>query len=277
MFDVYSVIANDSTTAFSQSKKQNDKTNLVVLKGGFSTDDSRYNFELNSDGTGEVFYTDFIEDSEDFLHEINVETLAEEIERAVKAEISLQSEQNELEDSDIESIREETSSEMLEEVFWEEINQTLEDPFFRSFYDDSEWGEAFTCECGTVEEFEEFLELCVLTERDISSPDDYLLVEGETDCEESGLSDGSYYTERLEKLVEIACKYFKPSGFRYDYNDGCYDRYSGYSMSSESISISLKESFSTPAREKMLGMVKLRKKLAAMEVTNEVIEWLTNF
>ena len=275
MFDVNTVITDKPPIA--ESEKQNNRTNLIVLKGGFSTEDSRYSFELSSDGTGRIFYSDFEEDSEDFLHEINVEAHSKEIERDVKAETELQSEQGVLEDSEIQTIREDTVSEILEEVFWEEINQTLEDPFFRSFYDDSEWGEEFACEGGTVEEFENFLELCVLTERQITSPDDYLFVEAETDCEDAGLSDCSYYSERLGELVEIACKYYKPSGFRYDYNDGCYDRYSGYSMSSESISVSLRESSKTPAREKMLGMINLRKKLAAMDVASDVIERLTTF
>ena len=277
MFEVNSVIADEPPITLAEGEKQNDRTNLVVLKGGFSTDDHRYDFELNSDGAGTIFYSDFVEDSEEFLHEINVEALSEEIEKAVKAEINLQSEQNDLEDSDTENIREDTTSEMLEEFFWEEINQTLEDPFFRSSYDDSEWGEEFACENGTIQEFEEFLELCVLTEREISSPDDYLLVEAETECEDAGLSDCSYYTERLEELVNIACKYYKPGGFRYDYNDGCYDRYSGYSMSSESVSVSLLESSKTPAREKMLKMVKLREKLFEMKVPGETIERLTAF
>jgi hypothetical protein len=81
----------------------------------------------------------------------------------------------------------------------------------------------------------------------------------------------------LGELVEIACEHFKPSGFRYDYNDGCYDRYSGYSMLSESVSISLSESTSAPAREKMLGMVRLEKKLVQMDVSSEKIARLTAF
>lgn len=248
-----------------------------VLKGGFSTGDYSYKFDLKSDGTGKIFYSDCLDDSEEILHEVNVQKLAVEIEEAIKAEIDLQSRENLLEDSEIETIREDIYQEKLEEVFWEEINQTLDDPFFRSLYDDSEWGEEFNCEKGTVEEFEEFLELCVLTEREIGSLDDYLLVEAETEFEEAGLSDCSYHTERLEELVDIACNYFKPSGFRYDYNDGCYDRYSGYSMWSESVSICLSESSKTPAREKMLGMIKLKEKLFEMNVSNETIEKLTTF
>lgn len=101
-------------------ENQIGKTDLTVLKGGFSTSDHRYDFEIKSDGTGETFYTDFDEDSEEFLHEIKVEKLASEIEEAIWEQIALQSEPNALEDSEIESIREETVAEMLKKVFWEE-------------------------------------------------------------------------------------------------------------------------------------------------------------
>ena len=272
------VRVDDAPTEVEENEKLDDKTNLIVLKGSFSSGDSSYEFELKSDGTGEIFYTDFPTDSEEFAHEVKVEKLAREIEEAIIEEIALQSGQNALENSEIENIRQETFSEMVEEVFWEEINQTLEDPFFRSFYDDGEWGEEFGCECGTVDEFIEFLELCVLTEREIlPSNEDYLVVEAETDFDAAGISECSYYTERLGELVEIACDYYKPTGFRYDYNDGCYDRMSGYSMSSESVSVSLQESARVPTREKMLGMVRLKVKLAAMEIEREKIERLTAF
>lgn len=262
-----------------EALEKNDRTDLIVLKGGFSSGDNSYKFELRSDSTGEIFYSDFPTDSEEFCHEIKVGELAREIEETIKAEIALpfRGEQA-LEASEIESLRQETTSEMLEDVFWEEINQTLEDPFFRSsFFSDEDWGEEFRCERGTVDEFVEFLELCVLTEREIKETDDYLIVEAETDFDLAGLSECSYFTERLGELVEIACEYYKPTGFHYDYNDGCYDRMSGYSMSSESISISLAESARAPSREKMLGMIELRKKLAAMDTPGEKIERLTAF
>ncbi len=272
------VRAEDAPTEVDENEKLDDKTNLIVLKSSFSSGDSSYKFELKSDGTGVIFYTDFPTDSEEFAHEVKVEKLVREIEEAILEEIALQSQAAALDDAEIESIREETTSEKLDEVFWEEINQTLEDPFFRSFYDDGEWGEEFQTECGTANEFTEFLELCVMTEIEIiSSNEDYLVVEAETECDAAGISDCSYYTERLGELVEIACEHFKPSGFRYDYNDGCYDRYSGYSMSSESISISLRESSNAPAREKMLGMIRLKGKLVAMDVPVETVEKLTAF
>lgn len=270
--------AEDARTEIGELEKRANKTNLIVLKGGFSSGDSSYKFELKSDGTGVIFYTDFPTDSEEFAHEVKVEKLAREIEEAITQEIALQSEQKVLEDSEIENIRQEAFSETLEDVFWEKINQTLEDPFFRSFYDDGEWGEEFGCDRGTVDEFIEFLELCVLTERGIHPEgEDYLVVEAETDFDAAGISECGYYTERLGELVEIACEYYKPSGFRYDYNDGCYDRASSYSMSSESVSVSLQESARAPVREKMLGMMQLRKKLAQMEMAMDKIARLTAF
>ncbi len=118
----------------------------------------------------------------------------------------------------------------------------------------------------------------MLTEREIIvGNEDYLIVEAETEFDAAGISDCSYYTNRLGELVDIVCEYYKPSGFRYDYNDGCYDRNSGYSMSSESVSVSLSEAARAPVREKMLGMVRLKEKLHAMNVPAEKIERLTAF
>lgn len=278
MFDVSTATTSKPSTDFADSKKLTAETNLTVLKGVFSSGDSSYSFELKSDGAGAIIYSDGFSDADEFNHEVDVENLRQEIGEAIGEEILLQSQVAALDDSEIESIRAEVTAEKLEEVFWEEINQSLEDPFFRSFYDGDEWGEEFQTERGTVDEFIEFLELCVLTEREIvAGNEDYLVVEAESEFDEAGISDCSYYSDRLGGLVEIACAHFKPSGFRYDYNDGCYDRYSGYSMSSESVSISLRESANAPAREKMLGMVRLKEKLIAMEVSPEVIEKLTAF
>lgn len=261
-----------------QDENLSDGSDSIVLKGVFSSGENSYSFELKSDGTGEIIYSEFISDTEEFDHETDVKVLAREIEEAITEEISSRSCESALDEAEILAIREEITAGKLEEVFWEEINGRLEDPFYRSFYDDSEWGEEFQTTRGMVDDFLEFLELCVLTEREIvAGSEDYLVVEAESELDAAGISDCSYYSERLEALVEIACAHFKPSGFRYDYNDGCYDRYSGYSMSSQSVSISLRDSANAPAREKMLGMVKLKEKLAAMEVTSEAIEKLTAF
>ena len=285
MFDVIPAVrAEDvsaavTTEAEKMTDQADEKSPLMVLEGSFSSGESSYKFRLKSNGAGEIFYSDFDGgDAEEFAHEVEVEKIARDIEQIVREQIALQSEKETLDDAEIESIREEISGEMLEEIFWEEINQTLEDPFFRSFYDDSEWGEEFQTTRGMVNEFLEFLELCVLTEREIfAGGEDYLVVEAETEFDAAGISECSYYTERLGELVEIACEYYKPSGFRYDYNDGCYDRASGYSMSSESVSVSLLEAGRAPVREKMLANIQLREELLQMEIAADKIERLTAF
>lgn len=285
MFDVVSSAARAepecvfTAEAEKADDRTDERTNLLSLEGSFSSGENSYKFVLNSNGTGEIFYSDFDDDTEEFAHEIEVEKLAREIEDAVRGQIALQSEAETLDDAEIENVREEISAEMLDEIFWERINPTLEDPFFRSFYDDAEWGEEFQTARGTVDEFIEFLELCVLTEREIvfGCSEDYLIVEAETEVDAAGISDCSYYSERLGELVEIACAHFKPSGFRYDYNDGCYDRASGYCLSSESVSVSLAEAARTPSREKMLGMIRLREKLVEMKIEEEKIQRLTAF
>ncbi len=98
-------------------ENQTNETNSIVLRSGFSTSDHRYNFEIKSDGTGEIFYSDFANDSEEFEHEVKVEKLAAEIEEAIREQIALQSQENAFDDAEIESISEEIFSEMLEEGF----------------------------------------------------------------------------------------------------------------------------------------------------------------
>ena len=275
MFDL-DVIANEQTHQFSEVQTSPKKSDVTTLKGSFSSCDNTYKFQIKSDGSGIIFCPESFSD-EEFTHEIEVEKLADEIKEAVNSELENQAETIVIESSEFKNIADEIIAEKLEEIFWEEINQTLEDPFFRSLDDESEWGEAVRCEFGDEGEFEEFLEVCVLTEKHISNSDDYLIIYTETECDAAGIGENGFYSERLAELVEIACQYFKPVGHRYDYNDGYYDRYSGYSMSSEAINISMKEFAKTPAREKMLGMIELRKKLSAMKVENEKIDRLTSF
>ena len=277
MLDAVIAVEKPREIEIGRGENRIERAVLVVLKGGFSTSDHSYKFEIKADGAGEIFYSDFDGDAEEFAHEIKVEELAADIEKAISEQFDLQREENRLEDGEIETIRDEISGEMLEEVFWERINPTLEDPFFRSTFDDVDWGEEFQTERGTVDDLLEFLKLCALTEREISSPDDFLVVEAETEIDCAELSECSYYTERLSELVEIACEYYKPSGFRYDYNDGCYDRQSGYCLESESISVSLAEAARAPTREKMLAMIRLREKLVQMEIEEEKIKRLTAF
>ncbi len=119
------------------SRRESDSSNpnVIKLKSGFSTCDSRYHFEIRSDGTGTIFYTEFYPESEEFIHEVNLTELTAKLEEKVQAQINFQREIDGLEDSEIENIIQEVMVEILEDFFWNEINHTLEDPFFRSFDD----------------------------------------------------------------------------------------------------------------------------------------------
>lgn len=249
-----------------------EEAELKVLKCEFSTSDNSYRLALRSDGSGEIFYSDFPGDVEEFDYDLSFNEISVEIENACKKE----TENTELEPAEIETIHREITSEMLAAIFWEKINPTLDDPFFRSSYEDIE-GEEFQTTNGSIEEFTDFLKLCMLTEREIKDADDHLIVEAETDIDPAGINDNCCHTERLTELVRIGCEYFQPVGYYYDYNDGLPDRMSGYCLTADYISLSFAEFASIPSREKMLGMVELRKKLAGMNVPAERIVKLTSF
>ncbi len=190
------VITEGRTNQFIETETIPQKSDVTTLKGSFSSCDNTYKFEIKSDGSGIIFCPESFSD-EEFSHEIEVEKLADEIKETVNSELKNQAETMVTESSEFNNIAEEIAAEKLEEIFWEEINQTLEDPFFRSLDDESEWGEAVHCEFGEEGEFEEFLELCVLTEKHISNSDDYLIIYTETDCDAAGISESGYYSERL--------------------------------------------------------------------------------
>ncbi|HRH45204.1 MAG TPA: hypothetical protein PKY82_26435, partial [Pyrinomonadaceae bacterium] len=161
MFDVNSVPITVELKVGETSYHSSSEPSLIKLTGGFSTLETRYKLEISSNGTGTIIYSDDDCESEEFVHETDLKSLVNEIEEAVNTEVIERSVSGKIENSEIENIRKEITAEKLEDFFWNEINQTLEDPFFRSFDDESEWGAEFYCENGDTNEFEEFLELCV--------------------------------------------------------------------------------------------------------------------
>ncbi|MEK7724907.1 MAG: hypothetical protein AAB336_11190, partial [Acidobacteriota bacterium] len=87
---------------------QSVKTERMTLRGSFSTNDNSYKFDLKSDGTGEIYYSDFPDDAEDFFHEIDFGKLTFEIEEAIKGEIAYQNEKSLLDEEEIQNIHQET-------------------------------------------------------------------------------------------------------------------------------------------------------------------------
>ena len=124
MFDL--VITTDlQKTQVSEVQNGGNQLDLITLKGSFSTCDNSYKFEIGSNGNGKIYYPDSFSDTEEFTHEVEVNKLFGEIRKAIKSEIKLRSETGKIESSELENIAREITSERLEEVFWEEINQRL--------------------------------------------------------------------------------------------------------------------------------------------------------
>ena len=60
MLDVANGTADPAqVTVVAKVENPINNSDLIVLKGGFSTSDHSYKFELRSDGTGEIIFSDF--------------------------------------------------------------------------------------------------------------------------------------------------------------------------------------------------------------------------
>jgi len=140
-------------------------------------------------------------------------------------------------DLDLEEIKreqgdEESIANCLEEYFHKEISDQFEDPFFEPSDEDC----PIYFEKGSQAELERAIKLFILTEPDIEEyEDEFVEVYAGVNDESPRLPDyGSYYSERLEKLIEIATAENYFYGYTWEYNDGPIDRRSGYNKSPQS-------------------------------------------
>ncbi len=150
----------------------------------------------------------------------------------------------------------------LRDHFHEQISLQMEDPFF----DPSGEGCELHFEMGSHSELERLMKLFILTEPDIEAHDDeevrlYAAADGtdpyleDSDC---------YHSERLEGLAESALSENRPVGWSFEYNDGAYNRRSGYSEQAECLTWKIGEILEeSSAREKMAARRELRKWLEA--------------
>jgi hypothetical protein len=157
---------------------------------------------------------------------------------------------------------EDTIAEVLRDHFHEEISQQIEDPFFDPSGEDCE----LYFETGSQGELERLMRLFILTEPTIEAHEDEevrlyaAMEETEPHLEHSD----SYHSERLEALADIALSENRPVGWTWEYNDGAYNRRSGYDMFAESLTWDIGEIIEqAPAREKMAARRDLRKWLGA--------------
>jgi hypothetical protein len=171
-------------------------------------------------------------------------------------------------DLDLEEVRrdceddDDAIGEFLRDHFHEEISQQMEDPFFDPSGEDCE----LYFETGSQGELERLMRLFILTEPGIEAHEDevvrlYAAMEG---TEPHLESNDCYHSERLVALAEIALSENRPVGWTWEYNDGAYNRRSGYDEFAESLTWNIGEIIEqAPAREKMAARRDLRNWLEA--------------
>lgn len=146
---------------------------------------------------------------------------------------------------------EDVIEENLSQYFSEELNHLLDDPYIEP--GDLEDQEVYFVK-GSEEELERLVQLFVLTEPDIEgSAGDYVCIRTSTEDEGAYLDgDGDgYYSERLNRLVELALESHEPEGWTWEYNDGAVNQKSGYDVTSSSITYDIEEILELPARVRM--------------------------
>jgi len=145
----------------------------------------------------------------------------------------------------------------LSDYFFNEVSETLEDPFFDP--DGADCPIEF--DRGSEDELERLMKLFILTEPGIEACEgEDVRLYAALDEEEPYLdSEGHYCTRRLEALTEIALAENRPVGWTWEYNDGACNRRSGYSQSPESLTWQIGDVLEeAPARERMAARRELR-------------------
>lgn len=150
-----------------------------------------------------------------------------------------------------------TMDEHLSDYFFNEVSEALDDPFFDP--DGADCPMEF--DCGSEGELERLMKLFILTEPEIETREGeearlYAALEDEEPYLDN---DGCYWTRRLDALTEIALAENRPVGWTWEYNDGAYNRRSGYSQSPESFTWQIGDVIEeASAREKMAARRELR-------------------
>ena len=153
---------------------------------------------------------------------------------------------------------EDVIEENLSQYFREELNHLLDDPYIEP--GDLEDQEVYFVK-GSEEELERLVQLFVLTEPDVEeAAGNYVCIRTSTEDESACLDGdgGYYYSDRLNRLVELALESHEPEGWTWEYNDGALNQKSGYNLSSSSITYDIEEMLELPARVRMAARRDLR-------------------
>jgi hypothetical protein len=173
-------------------------------------------------------------------------------------------------DLDLEELKQECQndedqiSEALCSAFLEDIRSEMEDPFF----DPEEEHCALYFTSGSDDELDRLMTLFILTEPGIESHEEenvrlYAALEDADPYLAEGDYEG-YHSKRLAALAEVALSENRPVGWEWEYNDGAYDRKSGYTQCAEVLTYNISEILEqSSSREKMAARRELGKYLEA--------------
>jgi hypothetical protein len=173
-------------------------------------------------------------------------------------------------DLDLEEVRqecqndEEQISEALCSAFLEDIRSEMEDPFFDP--EDERCALYFTS--GSNGELDRLMRLFILTEPGIElhEEENVRLYAALEDADPYLAEDDyeGYHSKRLVALAEVALSENRPVGWEWEYNDGAYDRKSGYTQCAEVLTYNISEILEqSSSREKMVARRELGKYLEA--------------
>lgn len=171
-------------------------------------------------------------------------------------------------DLDLEKVRcdcegdEDAIGDLLRDHFSEHICPQMEEPFFDPSGEDCE----LYFETGSRAELERLMKLFILTEPDIEAhEDEEIRLYAATDGAGPYLgSSDCYHSELLGGLMAIALSENRLVGWSYEYNDGAYNRKSGYDEYPASLTWDIGGLLEkSSAREKMAARRELRKWLEA--------------
>lgn len=128
----------------------------------------------------------------------------------------------------------------LHEIFWGEINPALSDPVIRP--EDLE-GEEFHYESGSDEQLKDEIRIILWCFPDLFAAGSPLEIRiqaatGEDDCRWE-FDDNRRYPEVINDLMSLVLERSRPVGGSWEYNDGPYDRRSGYSLSSDVVTCTI--------------------------------------
>lgn len=130
--------------------------------------------------------------------------------------------------------------ECFSEIFWEEINPALSDPVIHP--EDLE-GEEFHYETGSEVQLKDEIRMILWCFPELfaaGSPVEIRIqaATGEDNCGWE-FDDNRRYPEVINDLMDLALERSRPVGGSWEYNDGAYDRRSGYSLSSDTVTCTI--------------------------------------